>query len=378
MRKVLYVSGTRADYGLMKDVLYEIQNHKGLALEVVATGMHLMPEFGNTVEGIKKDGFKPHIIEAVHSKDEKASMSVFLGELVQKLTKLVGELKPDIIMVLGDRPEMLAAAIVGTYMSIPVAHLHGGEISSTVDEHVRHAITKLAHLHLPATEKSAKRIEGMNEEAWRIQVVGAPGVSKLADEPRYAKEELKEMFGLDSGKPLVLVLQHPVTVHVDEAGAEIEKTLKAVLQKDVQVIVIYPNADAGGRAMISKIEKYADDKKVKAYKSIERKAFLSLMGVASALVGNSSAGIIESASLGLPVINIGTRQQGRERPENVIDCGGEEKEIALALENALTEDFKGMAEKCKNPYYRENTPARVAEALVSAKITDKLLQKQAR
>jgi len=376
-RKILYITGTRADYGLMKSVLREIENHPKLELEVIATGMHLMPEFGMTINEIKKDGFKIHEIAATYEQDNKQSMANFVGKFIQLLTDKVKKIKPDIIMVLGDRGEMLAGAIVGTYLTIPVAHIHGGDISSTVDEIVRHAITKLAHIHFPATEKSAERIIKMGEDPSNVFVVGAPGLDKILNENLIEPTKLSEKYNLDLSEPILLVIQHPVTTEVEDAPTQIRETLEAISELRYQTILIYPNADAGGRNMIKVIKEYEKYPFIKIFKNIPYKEYLSLMNIVGVMVGNSSSGIIEAPSFGLPVVNIGTRQEGRQRAENVIDVDYDKEEIKAAIKKALyDEDFKEKVKNCKNPYGDGKAGVRIADILSKIKIDKKLLQKK--
>ena len=378
MRKILYITGTRADYGLMKSVLKEIEKHPKLELEVVATGMHLMEEFGMTINEIKKDDLKIHETDATYENDNKESMAIFIGKFIQLLIKKVKEIKPDIILLLGDRGEMLAGAIVGAYLTIPVAHLHGGEITSTVDELSRHAITKLAHVHLPATELSAKRIIMMGEESWRIHVVGAPGLDPILNEKLHSKEKICKILSLDPKKPIFLVIQHPVTAEFEDAEKHMRETMEAITHLKQQTVVVYPNADTGGRKMIEVIEEYEKYPFIKAFKSIPHKEYLSLMRIASVMVGNSSSGIIEAPSFHLPVVNIGTRQEGRERSDNVIDVKYDKEEIINAIIKAMRDPiFIEKVKNCKNLYGDGKTGKRVVDILDKIKIDKKLLKKKA-
>ena len=376
-RKILYITGTRADYGLMQSVLRKIEEHPKLELEIIATGMHLMPEFGMTINEIKKDGFKIHEINATYGEDNKESMANFVGGFIQLLTKKATEIKPDLILLLGDRGEMLAGAIVGAYLTIPVAHLHGGEITSTVDEFSRHAITKLAHIHLPATEKSAERIIKMGEDPSNVFVVGAPGLDSILNENLIEPAELSKKYNLDSSKPIFMVVQHPVTTEVEDAHEHIREMLEAILELKHQTILIYPNADAGGRAMIEVIKEYEKYPFIKTFKSIPHKEYLSLMKMAAVMVGNSSSGIIEAPSFGLPVINIGSRQEGRERAENVIDVDYDKEQIKTAIKKALDdENFKEKVKNCKSPYGDGKAGVMIADILSRIKTDKKLLQKR--
>ncbi|MGP8337880.1 MAG: UDP-N-acetylglucosamine 2-epimerase [Methanosarcinaceae archaeon] len=376
-RKILYITGTRADYGLMQSVLRAIEEHPKLELELIVTGMHIMPEFGMTINEIKKDGFKIHEIDATYEKDNKESMANFMGEFIQLLTKKVDEIKPDLILVLGDRGEMLAGAIVGAYLTIPVAHLHGGEITSTVDEFSRHAITKLAHIHLPATEKSAERIIKMGEDPSNVFVVGAPGLDSILNENLIEPAELSKKYNLDSSKPIFMVVQHPVTTEVRDAHEHIRKTLEVIVGLRHQTILIYPNADAGSRGIIEVIKEYEKYSFIKTFKSIPHKEYLSLMKMVTVMVGNSSSGIIEAPSFGLPVINIGSRQEGRERAENVIDVDYDKEQIKTAIKKAFDdENFKEKIKNCKSPYGDGKAGVRIADILSEIKIDKKILQKR--
>ena len=366
-RKILYISGTRADYGLMRRTLFLIRKHPKLKIEIAVTGMHLMEEFGKTITEIKKDKFKIHQIKAVYKGDDKASMVNFIGDFILKLTRKIKTIKPDIILLLGDRAEMLGAAIVGNYLVIPIAHIQGGDVTSTVDEVVRHAITKLAHLHLPATKKAAQRIIKMGEDPWRIFAVGAPGL-----------DDIKKMtFHRRKDKPLLIVLQHPVTLEIDKSGEQIRETMEAVRELGYSTVVIYPNADAGGRKMIKVIERYRKYPFIKIFKNISRNEYLSLISKASCLVGNSSSGIIEACSLKLPVVNIGSRQNRRERAENVIDVSYKREQIKKAVKKTIySKKFKEKVKKCKNLYGDGRAGIKIARILSKIKIDKELLDKK--
>lgn len=375
-RKILYISGTRADYGLMRSVLRSIYNHPDLSLDIVVTGMHLMEEFGNTLEEIKEDEFRYHIIDVQNKDDTKEAMAIFIGKFIQELVPVVHHLQPDIILVLGDRGEMLAGAIAGVYMSIPVAHIHGGEITSTADDYARHAITKLAQIHLPATDKSRDRIIQMGEDASRIFVVGAPGLDQILNEPLFSQEELARKYQIDFSKPVLLVVQHPVTLEMDSAPEQIRETLEAVASLQIQTIVIYPNADAGGRGMIEMIKKYEHIPFIRTYKSLNHKEYLSLLKNVDVLMGNSSSGIIEAPSFGIPVINIGSRQHGRQRSVNVIDVGYNRHDIVEGIDFALhNKEFRANNKNKINPYGDGHSAEKIVEILSTISIDKLLLQK---
>ncbi|HUT28016.1 MAG TPA: UDP-N-acetylglucosamine 2-epimerase [Methanomassiliicoccales archaeon] len=373
MRKVLYVSGTRADYGLMRSTLRAIEARTDLELVIVATGMHLMPEFGRTVEQIENDGFRVIIAPATIASDEKSSTPIFLGELTVQLTNIVTREAPDEILLLGDRAEMLAGAIVGTYMGIPTFHVHGGDISSTVDEHVRHAITKLSHFHLAATESSAERLRRMGEEMWRVFTVGSPSLDDVLTLTPISDLELRKN-DLQPREYLMLV-QHPVSEEADIAGEQISGTIDALIADGRRTVVVYPNADAGGRRMIEVIEERCRSPQFVCFKSMPRDDYLRLMARAAALIGNSSGGLVETPSFGTPFINVGDRQKGRERGDNVIDVGYGKEEVLKGLKRAENHDLLHKVGRRRNPYGDGCTGKCIAEILAELELSDDMTQK---
>jgi UDP-hydrolysing UDP-N-acetyl-D-glucosamine 2-epimerase len=259
---------------------------------------------------------------------------------------------------------MLAGAIVGNYIGIPVAHIHGGEITSTVDEPVRHAITKLAHLHLPATKKSARRIIRMGEDPSMVHVVGAPGLESIVNGGFTPSEILLHKYHLDPSVPVLLIVQHPVSGEVSDSDRQMRATLNAVAELGYQTLIVYPNADAGGRQMIAVIKEFSQMPLMQAHKNLPRDDFVGLLKLASVLIGNSSSGIIEAPSFHLPAVNIGSRQQGRERAVNIIDTGYEKSEIKSAIKKALNDQsFLQKVRRCKNPYGNGNSSEKIVKIL---------------
>jgi len=377
MRRVAVLTGTRAEYGILKPVLGAIKSHPKLDLILIVTGMHLSREFGYTVREIEKDGFEIDAkVRMLQKEDTRAAMAKSIGRCVIKMVDVLEKTKPDILVLLGDRAEMLAAAVAASYMGIPIAHLHGGEVSGSIDDSVRHAITKLAHIHFAATRKSAERIVKMGEDPSRVFVVGAPALDTILSarlpEPSY----LSKKYGINLSEPLLLVLQHPVVTEYEDAARQIRETMEAIMELRLQTIVIYPNADAGGRKMIKVIKEYEKYPFIKSFKSIPYEDFLGLMKIASVLIGNSSCGIIEAPSFHLPVVNIGSRQTGRERSTNVIDVGYDRKEIVRAIKKALDPEFRKRVKRCKNPYGDGKASERIAKILSEIEITSSLLQKK--
>ena len=377
-RRIAYISGTRADYGLMRSVLKRIQADRRLALKIVATGMHLSPDFGSTVRQIRKDGFRvSRAIPSLTPEDTGAGMLRSFSKFLARLTEAFEDRRPDMILLLGDRWEMLAGAMAGAYMNIPVAHIHGGEITGSVDESNRHAITRFAHIHLVATREYARVLRKVGEQQNRIHVVGAPGLDDIVSHNFASPDRVAPKYGFGRNEPHILLVQHPVVTESNLAGAQIKKTLDAIAQFHVPTTAIYPNADAGGRLMIKVMKQYASKHRfIRLHKSISRDEYLALMGASSVIVGNSSSGIVEAASFGLPAVNIGIRQLGRIHPRNVLNVDYSTREITRALKFALSARFRSKLKGLENPYGDGHTAQRVAEILANVRITRDLLQKK--
>ena len=339
MRKIIYVSGTRADYGLMSRSLKLWHDSGELEVSVCVTGMHLMSEYGMTVDDIRQDGL--HICGEIPvdlSDTTGAAMAVAISDALKGMVKLFIKERPDLVVVLGDRGEMLAGALAAIHLNMPVVHIHGGELSGTIDEPVRHAISKLSHYHFTATEGAKQRLVKMGEAEKNIFVVGAPGLDSLEDDAVFAREDLCKEAGFDANKPVALMVFHPVVQNAGTAGDEVKEVLRALDAVKLQVICLLPNADAGGLKVRDEIKRWEKSRKVACcvLKHLPRKKFVSWMKHADVMVGNSSSGIIEAATFATPVVNVGIRQQGRERSMNVIDVEGLEafkirQAIALCL-----------------------------------------------
>lgn len=377
-KKIAVITGTRADYGIYYSVLKQIEKNPNLELQLIVCGMHLCPEFGMTVNEIEKDGFEiSDRIETILASDTGSSMAKSIGLTLINLTQSLERLKPDILVVLGDRGEMMAGAIAATHMNIPVAHIHGGEVTGTVDESIRHAITKLSNIHFPSTKDSKERIIKMGEKEENVFVVGAPGLDYIKNTTYLSRREILQKFNLKDDK-IFIMTQHPITTERDMVSWQIRQTLEAISQCKVQTVISYPNSDNGGREIIKVIEEFrAKYDFLKVFKNLSQVEYLSLLNIADAMIGNSSSGIIEAASFKLPVINIGTRQQGRLRACNVIDVGYEKEKILNGINKALyDEEYRKELKSCINPYGDGRAGERISEHLEKIKITRELIQKR--
>jgi len=379
MKNICVLTGSRSEYGLLKPVMAAIVKTPGLKLSIIATGMHLSKEFGLTYLEIEKDGFKIDEKVPLMPKDDKgASISVAVGKGIENIARALDSIKPDILLLLGDRMEPLAGAIAAAFMNIPIAHIHGGDASEGgVDEATRHAITKFAQLHFPATKKSAERVIKMGEDPSRVFVVGAPGLDTILNAKIAKREAICKKFGLSAKEPYVLLVQHPISTHPEESRRQIRATLGAINELEYPCVVVYPNSDAGGRAMITEIEKSEGNPLMHLFKNVPHDDYISLLKNAGVLVGNSSSGIIEAPSLHVPVVNIGLRQAGRERAENVLDADYNKDQIISGIKKALfDEQFKSEVLACRNPYGEGRAGQRIAEVLTKVIIDKNFIQKK--
>jgi UDP-N-acetylglucosamine 2-epimerase (non-hydrolysing)/GDP/UDP-N,N'-diacetylbacillosamine 2-epimerase (hydrolysing) len=377
-RKICVLTGTRAEYGLLQPVMHAIARHPGLRLQLIAGGMHLDRAYGHTVDQILHDGWRIDArVPMPVTGDSGAAMARAVGQGILGMTRVLRRLKPDVLMVLGDRIESLAGAIAAVYLGIPVAHIHGGDTSAGgLDESNRHAITKFAHFHFPATRLSAARIIKMGEDPQHVTVVGAPGLDTILHVPLPSRQALEKKLGISLRAPVILLVQHPVTTEVDQAGRQIRQTLAAIRQLNMTTIIIHPNSDAGSRQIVAEIKKAAAWPQVRVFTTLDHTAYLGLLRHASVMVGNSSSGIIEAPSFCLPVVNIGGRQRGREQAGNVIDVGYNEQQIVSAVRRALSPAFRARLRNAKNPYGDGHAGERIARRLAGVRLDGQLLQKK--
>lgn len=379
MRSVAVVTGTRAEFGILTPILVEIMRSKDLELHIIATGMHLSEVHGYTLKDIERSGFRvDEVVDMSPCDDSEASMAKALGKGIIGVTEAFERINPDIVLVLGDRSEAFAGAIAGAYTNRVVVHVHGGEVTKgCIDESIRHAVTKLAHVHFPATRDGAERIIKLGERRANVHVVGAPALDVILNVAKSTPEEVAKELGLDLTKPIILAVQHPVTTQADEAADQMRVTLAALVALHEQTVLLYPNNDAGGIRMIKVIERSNFPPYIRTYPSLPQKQYLGLMATAAVMVGNSSSGIIEAPSFGLPFVNIGMRQEGRLRGDNVIDVPHDRDAIVEAVRKALHDKaFREKVSKRRNPWGDGKAAKRIVKVLSELEITEELLQKQ--
>jgi GDP/UDP-N,N'-diacetylbacillosamine 2-epimerase (hydrolysing) len=376
-RTIAAITGTRSDYGLMSPVYREIKADADLELQLVVTGMQLLPEFAGSLRDVERDAFgKLHRLDMLEADDSGKAMAQGLGRAVIGMAAIFAETKPDIVLLQGDRGEMLAGAIAAAHMNIPIVHMSGGDRSGTIDDSIRNAISKFAHLHLTTCAASSENLVRMGEDARRIVEVGEPGLDVIRTMDFVSKEDLATELGLDPLKPVVVVAQHPVTTEAADAGAQMKETMEAIVSAGMQAVCTYPNSDAGGREMTRVLESYRNRPGIRIEVNLGARRFLSLLRMASLLVGNSSSGIFEAPSFKLATVNIGTRQHGRTRAANVIDTVYDRKSIVQAIQRALHDAaYRAALEVCVNPYGDGHTAPRTVAILKRLHIAPGLLAK---
>ena len=379
MRKIGVVTVARSDYGIYLPILKKIQADPDLQLQLIVSGMHLSPEFGMTVQAIEADGFAiGDRVEMLLSSDTPEGIAKSMGLGTIGFAQSYARCCPDILLVLGDRFEMHAAALAALPFKIPIAHIHGGELTQgAIDDALRHSITKLAHLHFVATEEYARRVIQLGEEPWRVTVSGAPSLDNLNEIQLLSVSELERQHGLNLKKPPLLVTFHPVTLEYEQTQWQISELLKALSELDLPIIFTLPSADTNGRIIIQAIEAFArNHSSAWIFENLGTVSYFSLMNVATAMVGNSSSGIIEAASFKLPVVNIGTRQEGRLRNENVIDTDYDRINISQAIDRSLSSPFRDCLTKLQNLYGVGDAANSIVNKLRGIPLTDKLITKQ--
>lgn len=364
MRKICVVTATRAEYGLLKPLMNLIQDSDDLQLQIIATGAHLSPEFGLTYKQIESDGFKiDEKIEILLSADTSSSIVKTMGIAMMGMADVFSRLKPDLLVILGDRYEMLAIASAATIFTIPIAHLHGGELTAgAYDDAIRHAISKMSSLHFTSTEEYRKRVIQLGEQPDKVFNVGAIGLDNVNNLKLLTKEELEADLNIKFNKFNYQVTFHPETLGNISSQEQFQNLLNVIdQQKDSFFIFTKANADTDGRIINEMIDKYVIDHptKAKAYSSLGTLRFLSVVKNCTAIVGNSSSGILEAPSLKTATLNIGSRQDGRVQAESIINVECSELEIKKGFEELISIDFQGKVQKVVNPYEQRNTAIRI-------------------
>jgi UDP-hydrolysing UDP-N-acetyl-D-glucosamine 2-epimerase len=390
-RIIAVFTGNRAEYGLQYPILKAIDEHPELEYRLLVSGAHLDDNFGNTLEEIKNDGF--HIdyeIKIETGKDSKVSTPRAIGSGILSISEALKEINPDIMVVYADRFEGFSAIIASTQMNIPTAHIEGGDLTEggALDDSVRHAMSKLSHIHFTTNQQATNRILGMGEEGWRVHTVGFPAIDLISEGCYASHDEVSEKLSIDLSLPIVLFTQHSITTEFEQAEEQLLPSLIAMKQlakQGVQVILTYPNNDAGGQKIINKLNEIKSEsiKNIQVRKSLGRYLYHGVLALANDVslkvvcVGNSSSGIKETPAFGCPTVNVGSRQKGRLRAENVIDAGYDSIEIFNAVRKCFdNEGFRSQCVSSTNPYYLGGAGKKMAEVLAKVKLDKALIRKK--
>lgn len=374
MRKICIVTGNRADYSRLKSVISAVGENPDLELILIASASHLLDDFGKTINNIKKDGFKvDNVVRSIIEGEDLVSMAKSVGLGVLEFPSIFEQYMPDIVVIVGDRFDAYSVAISSALMNIPLAHIQGGEVTGTIDESIRHSITKLAHIHFPSTQQSAERIIKMGERPDRVFNVGCPSFDELDNLDILSREEICEKYKLNPNEPFIIIAHHPVTTEFSKTMEHEFELLEAIYSLNFQTIMLYPNVDAGSKDMVKVIRNFElkhTGQKMQKYKHIDFEDYIQLLKYCDCIVGNSSSGIRESCYFGTPAVNIGTRQSGRERGHNVIDvdynCEDIQNAVIKAIEHGKFEE--------EHIYGDGNAGKQIADMLSTIKI--KSIQKK--
>jgi UDP-hydrolysing UDP-N-acetyl-D-glucosamine 2-epimerase len=377
-RKIAVVTTSRADYGHLYWPLRDLSENENVDLKIIALGSHLSPEFGNTFQEIVNDGFTiDSRIECLLSSDTDVGMAKTIGMATLSLADVLGQMRPDLLLLIADRYEMLAPASVALALRIPIAHIEGGEVSEgAIDDAVRNALTKMSHIHFTSTSAARERVIAMDEEEWRVHRAGAPSLDHLRRRTLLSREQVEEQLGLDLQTTTILVVYHPMTIARDTLQ-EADALFAALENLTDQILFCYPNADAGSRALIDRTKLFIGRRgHGKIFTNLDPATYLSLLRQVDMLVGNSSSGIMESASFSLPTINVGLRQQGRERARNVLDADAHPRAILEAVSSARTPEFRGSLRGMVNPYGEGFASETIVRVLTTVPLSQELLLKR--
>lgn len=378
-KKILIVTERRADFSRFKPIIDKINNDKKLDYLLIVTGIHLLKKYGFSINEIKKTGIKINTTFKMYSNvsiknDDGATMVSAFGTAIINLSKILKKTKPDIVLSGFDIGANFAVTVAAAHMNIPVAHIQGGEVSGTIDESIRHAMSKFSHYHLVSNKDAQQRLIKMGEDKSKIHIVGCPSIEALFNEKLLKKKFLEKKFGIDFKKKFIIVIQHSVTTELYNTKKQINSTIEAIKKSKIQTLFICPNNDAGSTIIINAIKKSKD---IFFTPTLTLSEYRSLLERCFALVGNSSSGIHEASSFYKPVINIGSRQNGRLRSKNIIDVGYKTSEILKAIKNLENKNFyRKLIKDLKNPYSLENTSSKILNLLKKIKLDQKSLQKR--
>lgn len=380
MKRICVLTATRADYGLLAPIIRKLIEYDDLDVRVAVTGAHLSPEFGMTVKEIESDGIPvDRKIPILLSSDTPSAISKSMGLAVIGFADYFDELQPDALLVLGDRYETLAVACAAMNARIPIFHLYGGETTEgAIDEGVRHALTKLSNVHFVANEEFRRRVIQLGEAPERVFIVGAMGPENALNMPKLSLPELEDSLGVRLGKDYAVLTFHPVTLEANSAEKQTDELIKAILHyPGITFLCTKANADAEGRVINTKLEKLAEEaENVFLFDSLGAKRYLSALSYAAFAIGNSSSGLAEVPSIGIPTVNIGDRQKGRMRGPSVIDCEPNEASICAAIGKAVSPEFRAVAEKRENPYGDGHASSHIAEIVHDQLINDRIKLKK--
>lgn len=378
-RRICIATGTRADWGLLSPIAQALNKRDDVDLKIIATNMHLSEEYGSTWKEIENDGLKiDWRVKMKSDADSRKDTVLAMSECMAGMAEALAALQPDLLVILGDRYEMLATASAALILRIPIAHIAGGAISQgAYDESIRHAITKMSHIHLTETERYRKRVIQLGENPEHVIYTGAIGVYNIMHTQYISREQLERELNLTLSDRLILATFHPATL--DEMPPQQQcKNLLAALDRhpDYQTIFTYPNNDSEGRIIIQLIESYRrrHPERVAVFPSLGMRRYLSMLHCATAVVGNSSSGIVEVPSIGIPTLDIGIRQMGRTAAPSVLHCGVSEEEIADGLETVLSSSFRLIAKSAENPYYLPDTLEKMVDAIVNTPLDNIIIK----
>ena len=375
-RRIGVVTTSRADYSHLYWPLRELASRPEVELGVFVLGSHLSPHFGSTVTAIEHDGFPIQArIECLLNSDTDTGMAKTIGIAILGLADALTNWRPDILLLIADRYEMLAPAATALALRIPIAHIEGGEVSQgAIDDQVRNALTKLAHVHFTSTPTARQRVIAMGEEPWRVHHAGAPSLDHLRRSPLLNRAQLEARLGISLAHPTIVAAWHPVTI-LRDTNAEADAFFAAIEQAPGQLLFVYPNADAGGLALVERTRALASRRaQTHVFVNLDPIAYWSLLAQADLLIGNSSSGIMEAASFALPVVNVGMRQQGRERAQNTLSVPAEPAAICTALARALDPAFRRSLAGMQNPYGNGTAACTIADVLQSVPLSGLLIK----